>query len=226
MRGSCNRGQLFVIIGPDGSGKTTLARTVATRLRKDSLDIDYVWCRFESRYLASFLRLISRIRNYEGDLDQASSRRERDKKRLMQYSLSRWIFTLFVLLSYMIEIHSKIVRPLRSGRCVISDRYVHDTAVDLWIDFGSDRADIARLIAILQSIAPKPTLLFLMDVPEVISMKRKNDIPSLAFIAERRKGYLVLSESVNGLMLDGAIPPERNALRICDAIRRELEGSG
>lgn len=144
----------------------------------------------------------------------------------MRNALFKHAFLAFVIVSYLIEIDNKIKRPLKRGTLVVSDRYFHDTVVDLWIDFGAENDELARLYAMFVRLAPKPDITFMLDVPEQISLARKNDIPSFDYISKRRQGYQGLSVISGGVQLNGTDPLEENAEKITRLIIHEMNRDG
>lgn len=54
------------------------------------------------------------------------------------------------------------------------------------------------------SILPKPNKIFLVDVPEELAYSRKNDIPHLDYLRDRRMRYLSICKSLGAIVLDGS----------------------
>lgn len=212
-------GGLVVIIGPDGSGKSSISKMVVEKMSAESPKVRYVWCRFESRFLGFLLRANSKVAGFSEDFRESYEARSENKGRLLTNSPLKWPYLLFVVFSYMRELHRKVAKPLKDGDLIVSDRYVYDTIVDLWVDFGKNDQNLSFLIPMLINIAPIPKHIFWVDVPELISMSRKNDVPNIEYVAMRRNGYELLSLRIATTALDGTQPIEANANRICDAIR-------
>ena len=124
-------GELIVIIGPDGSGKSSISRAVVEKLSSTSPNAQYVWCRFESRLLGLLLRANSKVAGFSGDFRESYEARLENKGRLLTNSPLKWPYLAFVVISYMRDLHKKVSKPLRGGNIVVSDRYVYDTIVDL-----------------------------------------------------------------------------------------------
>lgn len=219
MKETSRAGALAVIIGPDGSGKSSISNMVVEKLSPTFPQIRYVWCRFESKLLGFLLRVNSKVAGFEGDFRESYEARSESKNRLLTNSPLRWPYLAFVVISYMMDLRKKVVRPLRAGYLIVSDRYVYDTIVDLWVDFGKKDKSLVFLTPMLINIAPPPKYVFWVDVPEEISMSRKNDVPNIEYVAMRRKGYELLSRRISTIRLDGTQPIEANADRICDVIR-------
>src|SRR5262249_46557372 len=56
---------------------------------------------------------------------------------------------------------------------------------------------------------PKPDVVFLVDTPEEIAMRRKSDIHSIEYLRERRTEYLRMAERYGFQVLDGQAAPEQ-----------------
>ena len=210
---------LIAIMGPDGSGKSSISKMVVEKLSTTSPNVMYVWCRFESKLLGFLLRANSKVARFEGDFRETYEARSENKSRLLTNSPLKWLYLAFIVFSYTMDLSRKVARPLRAGHLIVSDRYVYDTIVDLWADFGRKDKYLAIFTPMLINIAPSPRFVFWVDVPEEISMSRKNDVPNIEYVAVRRKGYELLSSRIAAVRLDGTQPIEANADRICDKIR-------
>jgi len=212
-------GRLVVIIGPDGAGKSSISRILVERLSSTHPSVAYVWCRFGSGVLGFILRIMSRMMGHEGDFRETYAARSEKKDTILTGTPLKWPYLTFVMFSYMISLHGKVGKRLREGAIVVSDRYVYDTIVDLWVDFGRKDSNLDFLTPMLTSIAPKPEAVFWVDVPEEVSMSRKNDVPNIDYVAMRRRGYELISQRIGATKLDGTRPIETNVESIYNEIR-------
>lgn len=219
MGRSSKGGRLVVLIGPDGSGKSSISSRLVERLSSERPGVTRVWCRFESKALAFMLRGVSKVRGHEGDFRETYEARSESKSRLMTNSPLKWPYLVFVVASYMVDLHGKVAKRLKEDAVIISDRYIYDTIVDLWVDFGKKDSNLSFLIPLLVNIAPRPEKIFLVDIPEEVSMSRKNDVPNIEYVAERRIGYGRISELIGAIKLDGTQPIDSNVERIYNEIR-------
>jgi thymidylate kinase len=60
------------------------------------------------------------------------------------------------------------------------------------------------MLRAFERLLPKPSLVFLIDAPEEVAIKRKDDIPSINHLIERRELYLRLEKQYGFTILDGA----------------------
>jgi len=213
-------GALVVIIGPDGAGKSSVSKMLVERLSSTSRPAIYVWCRFGSKLLGFLLRMNSKVAGFKEDFRESYRERSENKSTLLTNTPLKWPYLVFVVFSYMMSLHGKVARPLKEGNMIVSDRYVFDTIVDLWVDFGRKKKHLDFLIPLMTNIAPPPKLVFLLDVPEEVSMSRKDDVPNIEYVAVRRMGYQLIAEMIGAVKLDGTEPVETNVGRIFDAIAK------
>jgi thymidylate kinase len=66
------------------------------------------------------------------------------------------------------------------------------------------------LISRLLNIMPEPDLIFLIDLPSEIAYSRKNDVPHISYLSERRELYCSLKEKYDAkiVILDGTNTPD------------------
>ena len=88
----------------------------------------------------------------------------------------------------------------------MSDRYVYDTIIsDIAVDLDFSIKNVNELLKTFWRFIPKPDVTFLVQVPEEVSMKRKNDIPSLNYLKMRSRLYNELTTSEKIVVLDGTM---------------------
>ena len=200
------QGKLICITGIDGSGKTTLAKSINDKLKNEGLNSIYVYARVVP-IISRFLMVMGRkvINSKHGDLFVEYDEYTQNKKKVFHRPLIAEIYKLAFLLDQSIVILIKIIPHMVCGKIVICDRYVYDTIItDLSVDLGYSDLQILNLINKAFSILPKPNIIFLVDIPEEIAFSRKNDIPHLNYLKDRRMKYLSIAESIGAIILDGS----------------------
>lgn len=142
----------------------------------------------------------------------------RKREGLLRTPLFSLIFESLVVGEYVLQIWVKVALPLLLRKSVVCDRYIYDTVVtDLAIDLGYSNVKLSRVAALLSSLLPEPDIQFLIDVPEECSLKRKNDIPSVEYLVERRRLYLWVAHNNPVILLDGSqsISELEDVVRAC-----------
>ena len=201
------KGILICFIGIDGAGKTTIARRLNENLKEEGVNSQYLYGRvipIVSRFLMWVGRKILLKRRKE-DIFLNYDDYNTQKKEIFKNKFISKIYEWSILFDQVIQIDFKIIPRLVVGKVVICDRYVFDTVVtDIAVDLNYSNNDIIDLIDKLFHIIPKPDITFLIDIPEEIAYHRKNDIPHLSYLSERRKLYLVMGKFLRLILLEGS----------------------
>ncbi|TLZ88252.1 MAG: hypothetical protein E6K00_03565, partial [Methanobacteriota archaeon] len=128
--------KVYAIIGPDGSGKTTIARVIAARLAEAGVRTRIAWMRsprIVTLGVIGILRLARLAKTVRmGDHDDVHIDLKRHPLLLHLYA---WSITFDYFLGYF----GKVTIPRRLlRRTVICDRFAWDTLVDLGLTSGLD----------------------------------------------------------------------------------------
>lgn len=207
-------------IGIDGSGKTTLAKTLAESMNNNGNKSKYVYNRSMSIITKPITEigklLFLRRRNIFSNYKEYS-----DKKRaLFKHRNFCEIHRNVLLFDYFIQTVIKIKIPLWIGKSVICDRYVYDTIITDFAAYTNYSIDeVKKILDIWLNLFPKPDLVFLIDVPEEIAFKRKNDTPSIEYLKERRYIYLDVGKEYRMIILDGS----RDLIELNDFVNRTVK---
>jgi thymidylate kinase len=198
--------KFICFIGIDGSGKTTLAKSLAASLRDSGKSAIYVYNRSKAvliKPLSELGRLLF-LRGHDVYSDYAaySSRKQSLFQHRFFFDLYRSIF----LLDYWIQSLIKIKAPLWSGSTVVCDRYLHDTIItDFAVHSHYTTDQVATALERWLHIFPRPDLVFMIDVDENVAYERKDDTPSLEYLKERRWLYAAIAQSYGAIVLDGSM---------------------
>ena len=134
--------KVYAIIGPDGAGKTTIARVIAARLAEDGVRTRIAWMRsprIVTLAVLGILRLSRLAKTVRlGDHDDVHTDLSRHP---FLFHLLAWSVTFDYFLGYL----GKVTLPkLLLRRTVICDRFVWDAIVDLELASG-DGEDLLSL---------------------------------------------------------------------------------
>jgi thymidylate kinase len=200
------RGKIICFIGIDGSGKTTLAKFLVTELQKRGKRISYIYGRYEPRLIRFIMSFAKMIFFRKKDMFDDYTDYSKTKKNAIKNHL--WLAAIYqraLLLEYYIQFTYRIGIPLYiSKKNVVFDRYIFDTIVtDLAIDFNYSADDIDRILTSIFHVFPLPDVLFMIDVPVETAFKRKNDVPSIDYLLERRLIYQNIGSKYNAIIIDG-----------------------
>jgi len=221
------RGRLICFIGIDGSGKTTLSKMVVGRLREGGERAVYAYGRsvpVVSRLLmAAGRKVFLKRRDVWGNYSAYA----REKKRALKNALLAQAYRLSVWTDYLPQVFSKIETPLLFGKTMVCDRYVFDTVVsDLGAHLEYDVDDIRLSLAAIFRLLPEPDMAFLVDLPEEVALGRKDDVPHLDYLRERRQLYLLTAQLYPMFQLDGMESPEVLVDQVLAELARRPERSG
>jgi thymidylate kinase len=182
----------IVLTGIDGSGKTTHAVSLSKELQRETINSIYFRPRgitiiptFLRGLLKSYPNLSPRNVAMSKKADNFSGR---NILRALFLTIPFWIYALIVYYAW--------IRPLRSKKVVICDRYFFDWFYNLW-----GNASIA-----LTHLLPKPDIVFLLDVPVNIAFSRMHSIAdkqiSLSYYESLRCWYLMLAKQQGFFIVD------------------------
>jgi dTMP kinase len=200
---------LFICFtGMDGAGKTTLAKSLVDDLQDMSIKSRYVY----NRYVPIILRpvmlmgklLFLHNKDFYGDYSEYSNKKKTASKK---HPLLSGLYQHLLLFDYFFQILFKVKLPLLFGKNIVCDRYIYDTIVtDLSVDFNYTEEDVKTSLSKILSPFPTPDITFLIDLPEEIAYQRKDDVPSIEYLRDRRKMYLYMGEEYKMMILDGTMP--------------------
>jgi dTMP kinase len=217
MRGK--RGIFVCFIGIDGSGKTTLAKLLVAALQKEGVESRYVYNGITPFISRPFTLLAQALFLRDKDFYRDYRDYSQKKRRLLQTPILSQGYQYLILLDHFLQSMLKIRLPLLRGRNIICDRYIYDTWIThLAVDMNYSREKLTLMLKRSLSLLPQPDLVFLVDVPEEIACQRKQDIPSLDYLRERRRVYLEVAQEQEMSILDGCQSLDELVTIACDEI--------
>lgn len=194
---------LISFSGIDGSGKTTLSKSLVEMLNKNGIKCRYVYGRLQPLLSKPFMwlgRIVFLRKTSKNYVEYSRRKRETMKK----FALLSLVYKYILLLDYSLQLLFKIRIPKLLGKSIVCDRYVYDTVInDISADHGLSIHEMKKVIDKLFYFAIRPDIAFLIDLPEEIAYQRKSDTPSLEYLRERRKLYLEIAREFRIVVLEG-----------------------
>jgi dTMP kinase len=198
-------GVLICLSGIDGSGKTTLAKALIRYMNEHGTSGHYVWGGFSPTILLQPVLSFAKHLFYQ---EECHTTVLPGKGRVLRSNLWATIYHHMVLADYILQMRTRVGFPLFLGRNVVCDRYVYDTVVNtaLVLDYSDNK--LLRLLRIMQRLVPRPSWVFVTDLPEDAAYARKDDILSIAFLAERRQRFHLIAATLDLPILDTCQSPK------------------
>jgi dTMP kinase len=192
--------------GIDGTGKTTLSKELVELLNEKGVNCKYVYARLNPIILKPFILIGEWIFLRGSEISENYSEYSNTKRKTMEiHSFLSRIYEQILLLDYMLQVFFKVKVPLIFGKNIVCDRYIYDTVItDLSVDMNYSEDKTIRLLDNIFRFFPEPDITFLVDVSEEIAYERKNDIPSILYLRERRDMYLNIGKKCEMVILDGS----------------------
>lgn len=184
---------LITFSGVDGSGKTTLSKTLIKRLAHENINAEYLWWfSAENSFFGHIIRSIVNKRvNHPEDNNAAVSTIGR----------AQVVYQFLILADYLLHVWFL----LALGKNIVCDRYVYDIVAFFVTELQYSEAKAKKLIKLLRNVAPQPHVAFLVDISAEIAMQRKQDIRSIEQHEKLRSLYFDLIEGDHNItVLDGS----------------------
>lgn len=204
--------------GNDGSGKSTQAKKLEEYLKTDNLNVSYLWNKFEPCLSRPITKIVSILFFKKKGIYENYSEHVKQKRNLVKNRFISKAYKSIWLSDYILQIEFRLAKSYLKSDILILDRYYYDAVVDVATDLSFSEKETTNLVKKISKIFPNPDLIFLLDVPADVSCKRKEDIPSIDYIKERRGIYLKIGKFVGMNIIDGT----KNENEIHSFIRRCL----
>lgn len=199
-------GNLYCILGIDGSGKTTQAKRLVENLKNNrDIKIIYQWGKFESTIFKVLIALKNKIMKIDGNSIVQYHETALLRKKIFSNKCLENIYVNTVIILYFVQIVKKFVIPLKLGYNVVADRYYYDTIVDLAFEFNYNKEVLLKLMKKISLFCPTPYKVIYLSVPSKIAYNRKDDIPELDFLVRKKEYYDYIVKILDIQVLDGTL---------------------
>lgn len=206
---------LICLSGIDGSGKTAQLERLQQTLSDPDRSVKYIWCGLKPHVSRPCFRLGEYL--FYSD-DDCEAEEYSTKTTLLDNWKLKQIYRSVLVPDYLIYTSVMMRYCLQRYDIVLSDRYIHDAAIDLSILLGDEDSLISRYDT-YKSFVPTPETIVLLDVSEETAFGRKDDIPSREYLSKRRQMYGTLSEEYGFKQVDGEQSIEAVSDKLIDQVK-------
>jgi len=177
-------------MGTDGSGKTTLTRTVIACLRRNGVPSNYLW--FRTPYFFTYvILLISRELGFTHYI--RCGRSKVASSNFMSQPI-RTVYRVLALFDTTIHYCLKLAIPRYFGATIVCDRWIYDVIVDISVN-TQDRAFCSSLVGrVMILLASKADFVAMLDASDLKLNSRRPDAKFDPLIGERRRLYRLLAD--------------------------------
>lgn len=214
---------LISFSGLDGAGKSTQIENLRERLAVAGLKVKLLtfWddVVVATKYREGFVHKVYGSEKGIGAPGKPVNRRDKNVR--------AWYLTIArhaLYLADAIHLRAVVSSALRSGHdVVIVDRYIYDELANLPLE----RALSRKFLRLMEGIAPKPDIAYLLDADPVAANKRKPEYP-VDFMHKCRAAYYRLASMLGNMTIIPPLPLAEAKLAVvtaCDKaiLARELE---
>lgn len=201
------RGAFAAVLGPDGSGKTTVATNIGEVCRSDGIGFGYVHWRPSLRQAPH-----PSVPRQEGHPPPKQRRPDQLGISEKLLSIARLLRSVLVFNMYFVL---RVAPMVRSGSVVIADRWVFNYLVQP----DSVRYYASHALALLacRRLTARPPFLFVLAAEPSVLFARKQEL-TIEDLQRELRQWDQLKKSFNIQFLDATLAPDLLARRVLDQI--------
>lgn len=160
-------GLAISLSGPDGSGKTAHAQVLVDALRLCEIRADYVWSRGGSTGLLGVAsRVRHQLRRTPRTVSPPTTEMDAVARRQQQLSnpIAQFVWAWLVAVDQVGTAFWHVRLPALRGRVIVTDRFVHDTAVEMDVSLPQTARWSRLAIGAMLRCSPRGDLGYVLDV--------------------------------------------------------------
>jgi thymidylate kinase len=168
---------IICFLGIDGSGKSTLAKHLCEDLKTAQYNATYIWwLKREQSLFRRMLKAFGTSKYVKLEIDAKNKRVAASNNKIIYRLFQSW-YPIIPILDYLRFALSNawIPKVSSSDAIIIFDRFMYDVILALSDEFEFNERKEQKLLKLCSVLAPKPDLIFRIDVPPEISYARKKD---------------------------------------------------
>ncbi len=198
------RGTLVCMTGLDGAGKSTLTNNVVDRLQAQGYDAVQVYGRYLPKLTYPLIVVGRQTVFSSSDIEDDYEDHQSEKENVFSNKRLAKAYEGVVMADYIPQFIWRVLRQLYTHDLVICDRYVYDTLLtDLAGDVLDTPQEAIDRYRMYSHVFPDPEYEFYVRVPPEVSMERKDDVPSIEYLRDRRSFYDAFADAYDLSVLDG-----------------------
>jgi len=198
-------GQLVILVGPDGAGKTTLSERVCERFAPTRIKVSSVYLGAQKPLLPT-RRLSQKIRKRLAPPTRVKPIKDVDRRQrlrgLVHIMADKW-------LRYLVHVRPRLVR----GEVVVLDRYFYDLRT-----FAHPLVRQRWLEALIMRLIPEPALAFCLAADPALIAARKREL-TVAETARQIECYRGLASWLRDFR---EVPADGDLSRVVDGITEQI----
>lgn len=211
------RGTLVCLTGLDGAGKSTLTANVVERLRADGYDAVRAYGRYLPRLTYPLILLGNRTVFADSDIETDYEGHQSAKEGVFANEILSTLYESVIVADYIPQFVHRVLYPLYRHDIVLCDRYFYDTLLsDLAGDVIDEPAGAVERYDFYSKFLPTPDHEFYVQIPPAVSMERKDDVPSIQYLEDRKRFYDHFAAEYGFSVLDGTKPVDELTQQVLD----------
>jgi thymidylate kinase len=183
---------IIYLTGIDGSGKSTITEKLVKEIYKD-VEVISIWARYKPKIVKALIspfkkKFVSDAANDHLMNSTEYSEWKNYKKKITKSGVVSKLIYCLQSVDYILQLSKvKKITTTHKDKVIVIDRYLLDFIVDESVNYGDIENNFITKYFLRR--LKKIDYIFYIDTSEEVALSRKNDIPSLEYLRERKKFY-------------------------------------